>query len=161
MPEETFAPVPSNSHHNFDTHNRRPELSPEPVDKRPLIFGIVFAIIVIVLFGLLGWWLFSNPPAAAVLRDIFIIFLGLGAFLIILLLIALVVITVYLVLKINDLVQLLNREIKPVLTQLQSTVHTAHGTTTFLSEHAVKPVITTASTVAGVQAVFRSLFRRG
>lgn len=140
--------------------NPRPELSPEPIDKRPLVFGIIVAIVIIIIFGLLGWWLFINPPAAAVLRDIFIIFLGLGAFLIILLLIALVVITVYLVLKINDLIQLVNREIRPVLSQLQSTMHTAQGTTNFLSEQAVKPVITTASAVAGVQAVFRSLFRR-
>ncbi|MCK6627930.1 MAG: hypothetical protein L6R45_22475 [Anaerolineae bacterium] len=140
--------------------NSRPELSPEPIDKRPLVFGIIVAVVIIILFGLLGWWLFTNPPAAAVLRDIFIIFLGLGAFLIILLLIALVVITVYLVLKINDLIQLLNREIRPVLSQLQSTVQTAQGTTVFLSEQAVKPVITTVSAVAGVQAIVRSLFRR-
>ncbi|NJN95828.1 MAG: hypothetical protein HC875_17845 [Anaerolineales bacterium] len=143
-----------------EASNPRPELSPEPIDKRPLIIGIVVAVVIIIIFGLLGWWLFTNPPAAAVLRDIFIIFLGLGAFLIILLLIALVVITVYLVLKINDLIQLLNREVRPVLSQLQSTMHTAQGTTNFLSEQAVKPVITTASAVAGVQAVFRSLFRR-
>lgn len=143
-----------------ETGNPRPELSPEPIDKRPLVFGIIVAVVIIILFGLLGWWLFTNPPAAAVLRDIFIIFLGLGAFLIILLLIALVVITVYLVLKINDLIQLLNREIRPVLSQLQSTVQTAQGTTSFLSEQAVKPVITTASAVAGVQAIVRSLFRR-
>jgi hypothetical protein len=143
-----------------EASNPRPELSPEPIDKRPLVFGIIVAVVIIILFGLLGWWLFTNPPAAAVLRDIFIIFLGLGAFLIILLLIALVVITVYLVLKINDLIQLLNREIRPVLSQLQSTVQTAQGTTSFLSEQAVKPVITTASAVAGVQAIVRSLFRR-
>ena len=143
-----------------DTSNPRPELSPQPIDKRPLIFGIIFAVVIIIIFGLLGWWLFSNPVATAVLRDIFIIFLGLGAFIIILLLIALVVITAYLVLKINDLIQLLNREIRPVLTQLQSTARTAQGTTSFLSENAVKPVITTASAVAGAQAVMRALFRR-
>lgn len=157
MPEETYLPVPSEPYVEV---NRRPELSAQPIDKRPIIFGIVAAVVVVVLFGLLGWWLFVNPPAAAVLRDIFIIFLGLGAFLIILLLIALVVITVYLILKINDLVQLLNREIRPVLTQLQATASTAQGTTKFLSEQAVKPIITTASTISATQAIFRSLFRR-
>jgi hypothetical protein len=157
MPEETFIPVPTEPYVEV---NRRPELSAKPIDKRPMIVGVVVALVVIILFGLLGWWLFTNPPAAAVLRDIFIIFLGLGAFLIILLLIALVVITIYLILKINDLVQLLNREIKPVLLQLQSTVSTAQGTAKFLSEQAVKPVITTASTVSATKAIFRSLFRR-
>lgn len=154
MPQEISTP------YYAEEYNPRPELSPEPIDKRPIVFGIIAAVVIIIIFGLLGWWLFVNPPAAAVLRDIFIIFLGLGAFLIILLLIALVVITVYLVLKINDLIRLLDREVRPVLSQLQSTMHTAQGTTNFLSEQAVKPVITTASAVAGVQAVFRSLFRR-
>jgi len=159
MPEETFVPVSSESYYT-DPNSRWAELSPKPMDKRPILYGIIAAIVVILLFGGLGVWLFLNPPAAAVLRDIFIIFLGLGAFLIILLLIALVVITIYLVLKINDLIQMLNREIKPMLAQVQSTVNTARGTTTFLSEQAVKPVITTASAVAGVRAVFRTLFRR-
>ena len=108
----------------------------------------------------LGCALFLNPPVAAVLRDIFIIFLGLGAFIIILLLIGLVVITIYLVLKINDLVRLLDREIKPMLGQLQSTLTTVQGTATFLSEQAVQPVIKTASTVSATKAIFRSLFRR-
>jgi len=160
MPEETFGPVASESYYNAEANNRWAELSPKPMDKRPLIYGGIFAVLVILIFVGLGVWLFLNPPVAAVLRDIFIIFLGLGAFLVILLLIALIVITVYLVLKINDLVQMLNREIKPMLAQVQSTLHTARGTTTFLSEQAVKPVITTASAVAGVRAVFRTLFRR-
>ncbi len=130
------------------------------MDKRPLIIGGIVALAIVILFGLLGWWLFSNPEATAVLRDIFIIFLGLGVFLVILLLIALIVMTIYLVLKINDLIGMLNREIKPMLAQVQSTLNTARGTTAFLSEQAVKPVITTASAVAGVRAVFRTLFRR-
>lgn len=157
MPEETFISVPDDAYLEV---NRRPELSPQPIDKRPMIIGAVVAIVIIVLFGLLGWFLFSNPPVTAVLRDIFIIFLGLGAFIIILLLIVLVVVTIYLILKINDLVQLLNREIKPMLTRLQATVNTAQGTATFLSEQAVKPVITTASTISAIRAVFRALFQR-
>ncbi len=160
MPEETYVPVLNETYNNSEASNRWTELSPEPIDKRPLIYGGLAALIIIILFGLLGWWLFSNPAATAVLRDIFIIFLGLGTFIVILLLLALVVITVYLVIKINDLVQMLNREIKPALTQIQSTVNTARGTTTFLSEQAVKPVITTVSVISGVSAVFRTLFQR-
>ncbi|MCL4299303.1 MAG: hypothetical protein KJ077_26450 [Anaerolineae bacterium] len=160
MPEETFVPVVSESYYTAEADNRWAELSPKPMDKRPLIIGGIVALAIVILFGLLGWWLFSNPEATAVLRDIFIIFLGLGVFLVILLLIALIVMTIYLVLKINDLIGMLNREIKPMLAQVQSTLNTARGTTAFLSEQAVKPVITTASAVAGVRAVFRTLFRR-
>ncbi|MBI1880932.1 MAG: hypothetical protein HYR94_22360 [Chloroflexi bacterium] len=143
-----------------EVNNPRPELSPAPFDKRPIIYGIIVVIALLLVFGGGGVWLFFNPPIAAVLRDISIIFLVLGAFIMILLLIALVVITIYLVLKINDLVHLLNREIKPMLSRLQSTVNTAHGTTTFLSEQAVKPVITTASAISATRAVLRSLFQR-
>lgn len=140
--------------------NPRPELSMKPADKRPVIYGSIAAVVIILLFGGIAYFLFTNPVATAIIRDIFIIFLGLGAFLIILLLIALVVITAYLVLKVNDLVKLLDREIKPVLLKLQNTAGTVQGTTNFISEHAVKPVINTASTIAAAQSVVRTLFRR-
>lgn len=155
MPTDTVSPNGMNS-----TDNHRPELSGKPADKRPIIIGGVVALGIIVIFAVIGWFLFRNPDAAAVLRDIFIIFLGLGVFIVILLLIALVVITAYLVIKVNDLVQLLDREIKPMLTRLQETVNTVRGTTTFISDQAVQPVIATASTVSAVQAIFRSLFKR-
>ena len=140
--------------------SKYPELSPEPVDKRPIIYGAIFALVFVLIFLAVGVWLFFNPAATAILRDIFIIYLGLGAFVIILLLIVLVVITAYLVIKVNDLVQLLDREIKPVLLKLQNTVGTVQGTTTFISDQAVGPIIKTASTLAATRAIFRSLFQR-
>jgi hypothetical protein len=143
-----------------ETNTDRPELSAKPADKRPLIYGILFGLIVILILGGIAFLLYSNPPLTAIFRDIVIIFLGLGAFIIILLLIALVVITTYLVLKVNDLVQLLDQEIKPMLAKLQETVGTVRGTATFLSDHAVQPVITTVSTVSAIKAIFRALFRR-
>ena len=147
--------------YNYDDGaNSRPELSAKPVDKRPIIFSIIAALVIIIGSLALGWFFFHNPEATAVLRDIFIIFLGLGVFAIIILLILLVGVIFYLVLKVNDLVQLLDREIKPMLAKLQETLNTVRGTTTFISDHAVQPVITTASTVSAVQAIFRALFRR-
>lgn len=144
----------------FETSNHRPELSAKPADKRPIIYGVIAAVLVIAFFIGIGWLLFSFPATTETLRDVVIIFLGLGAVLIILLLIALVVIASYLVLKVNDLVKLLDREIKPVLTNMQSTVKTAQGTAVFLSDQAAKPVIGAASTVAAVRAITRTLFRR-
>lgn len=148
------------SENNQSTNNDRAELSPKPVDKRPFIYGGISALIVIVICGIIVYLLHANPTEAAIFRDIMIVFLGVGVFIIILLLIALIVIIAYLVIKINDLVQLLDREIKPVLAKLQETVGTVRGTTTFISDYAVQPVITTASTVSGIKAIFRALFRR-
>jgi hypothetical protein len=160
MPEEIVIPETTELYSYVETEDRRPELSAKPADKRPMIIGGIVALVIIILFGLIGWWLFVNPEATAVLRDIFIIFLGLGAFLVILLLIALVVMTAYLVIKVNDLIQLLDREIKPMLAKLHETVVTVRGTATFLSDQAVKPVINTATTISAAQAIFRALFRR-
>jgi hypothetical protein len=145
MAEET------NLYNYTEPVDARPELSAKPADKRPLLFGGIGAIVIIVLFGVLGYFLFIYPQATATIRDIFIIFLGLGAFVVILLLIALVVMTAYLVLKVNDLVKLIDREIKPILVKLQSSAVTVQGTTTFLSENAVKPVISTAATIAAAR----------
>ena len=150
----------TNSYNYDDSSNAYPELSAKPVDKRPAIIGIIAAVVIILIFGGLGYFLFLYPDTTAVLRDIFIIFLGLGAFIVILLLIALVVITAYLVLKVNDLIQLLDREIKPVLVKVQESAVTLRGTTSFLSENAVKPVINTASTLSAAQTVIKTLFRR-
>ncbi len=158
MPEDTFIATPSEPY--VEVANRRPELSPKLADKRPIIISFIFTLVIISLSVLLGWLLFSNPEATAVLRDIFIIFLGVWAFFIILLLIGLVTITAYLILKINDLIHLLDREIRPMLAQMQDTTRTVKGTATFISDQAVKPVIATASAVAATQAIFRSLFQR-
>lgn len=155
MSEETVSLIEHN-----EVRGRRPELSAKPADKRPIIYGVIAAVILILIFGGLGVLFFNYPRATAVIRDIFIIYMGLGVFTIILLLIALIVITTYLVLKVNDLVQLTDREVRPVLGKLQQTSNTVGGTATFVSEQAVKPVIATASTVAGVRAVVKALFRR-
>ncbi len=163
MSEDTSVPEivePIQSEAKSEQPSRPPELSPEPIDKQPIIFGAIIALVIFFIFGGIGVWLFFNPAAAAVLRDIFIIYLGLGAFVIILLLIILVVIAAYLVIKINDLVQLLDREIKPILVKLQEIAVTTQGTATFLNDHAVEPVISTVSSVAAVRAILRSLFGR-
>jgi hypothetical protein len=155
MPDEI---VPAYSD-DGQTHPR-PELSAAPASKKPIIIGFIIALAILLILGGLGGFLFNNPDQTAILRDIVIIFIGLGIVFIILLLIALIVITGYLVIKVNDLVQLLDREIRPVLTRMQKTINTVGGTATFLSDHAVQPVISAASTVAAVQTIVRALFRR-
>lgn len=156
MPDQTIAPYDM----PHSAANPRPELSAKPIDKRPIIIGVVVALVIVAIFLGIGWWLFVNPVSTAIIRDIFLIFMGLGVFVIILLLIMLIVITAYLVIKVNDLVQLLDREIKPMLAKANETFGTVRGTTSFISEQAVKPVISTASTAAAVRAIFQNLFRR-
>jgi hypothetical protein len=155
MPEDTNSP-----YDQVSVDNPRPELSAEPIDKQPIIIGASVALGFLLISLALGWWLFLHPVAAAIIRDILIIYIGVGIFVVILLLIVLVVITSYLVIKVNDLVQLTDREIRPVLANIQQSINTVRGTTVFLSDHAVQPVISTLSSVTAVKTIVRSLFQR-
>lgn len=139
---------------------RYPELTPTPFDRRPLIYGIIVVVVFFALVIGLGIFLFNNPETAQRLRDIFIIYVGVAILVLIPMMMILIVVLIYLTLKVNDLTQLINREIRPMLYKLNETTSTVRGTTTFLSDNAVKPVIATASALSAVKAVFVALFRR-
>ena len=145
---------------NSDADKRYPEFTPAPVDKRPLIIGIVVAASILLFSLALAVYLFFNPDVAEVVRDIVIIFLGISSFFILICLVIMIVMLTYLILKTNDLVQLLDREVRPLLYNIQETTNTVRGTTTFLGDKAVQPVIATVSSIAAVKAIFKSLFRR-
>ena len=140
--------------------NTRPELSPKPFDKRPLLYGVLVAAGFFIAALLLAIWLYNNPTKAEIIRDIFLIYIGLGIFVLIPLVMILTVILIYLALKLNDLTLMVHREVIPMLTNIQTTLNNVKGTTTFLSDQAVKPVITTASSIAAVRGIVRSLFKR-
>ncbi|GEM_PF-2952883 len=159
MPNELMISPSAELSIPIDSENKRPELSAEPVHYYPALIGVGVALVIILLFGGIGTFLYHYPEVTKILRDIFIIFLGMGVFVIIMLLIVLIVIIAYLALKIHDLVQLLDREIKPMLEKLQSTVTTVQGTAVFLSNNAVQPIIKTASAVSATQSILRSLFQ--
>jgi hypothetical protein len=84
----------------------------------------------------------SDVATTGHIRDIFIIVLALEALVIGA---ALVVLVIQLALLIN----LLQNEIKPILETTRRTVNTLKGTSAFLSEHAIKPVMQVSSLAAG------------
>jgi len=86
----------------------------------------------------------SDTLTTSHIRDIFIIVLALESLIIGA---ALVILVVQLALLLN----LLQNEVKPILETTRRTVNTLKGTTAFLSEHAVKPVINLGSMAAGVK----------
>ncbi len=97
--------------------------------------GIVLGVIlVLALFvGVVVYLLRPETPTARI-RDVFLIFLALEVFLIGLALLVLVV-------QLAILINLLQNEMKPILRSTQETVNTVRGTTEFLSQHLVEPVI--------------------
>lgn len=116
--------------------------------QRWIIFALV-AIVLLLLGGIVAavYALTTNPGTAADVRDIFIIFLAfetlvIGAAMVIL------------VLQIASLINLLQNEVKPILQSTTDTVNTLRGTTEFLSENLVEPVIKLNSSIAGLRRFF-------
>jgi hypothetical protein len=102
------------------------------------VLAIIAAIVVAVIA------LVRNPAAATNIRDIFIIFMAFESLII-------GVALVVLVIQIASLVNLLQNEIKPILQSTIQTVNTLRGTTEFLSENLVEPVIKLNSYLAGLR----------
>lgn len=99
--------------------------------------GIVFAIIALT----------KNPDAASNIRDIFIIFMAFESLIIGAALVVLVI-------QIASLINLLQNEVKPILRSTSETVNTLRGTTQFLGENLVEPVIKLNSYLAGLRKFF-------
>ena len=101
---------------------------------------LVAAIIVAVIF------LVKSPTVASNVRDIFIIFMALESLLIGAALVVLII-------QLASLINLLQNEVKPILKSTTDTVNTLRGTTEFLSENLVAPVIKLNSYLAGLRKV--------
>jgi hypothetical protein len=113
--------------------------------KSKLWLFIVLAVII--LAGIITGIVFlANAPLATIseVRDIFIIFLALESLLI-------GVVLVILVVQIATLVNLVQNEIKPILNSTKETINTLKGTTQFLSQNLVEPVIKVSSYSAGIK----------
>lgn len=112
--------------------------------KQRLIVIVVVAIILLLIAGLvfavIG--LLQDSATTAKIRDIFIIFMAfesliIGAALVIL------------VIQVASLVNLIQNEVRPILKSTSETIDTLRGTTAFLSENMVEPVIKLNSYMAG------------
>ncbi|MSP12872.1 MAG: hypothetical protein EXR62_07935 [Chloroflexi bacterium] len=75
-------------------------------------------------------------------RDVFIILLALETFVI-------GIFLIILILQIRSLMQMLQKEVKPILDSVQDTSTTIRGTTVFLSDNVAAPLIRMASFAAG------------
>jgi hypothetical protein len=127
--------------------------------RMPAIIAGVAAFVILLVLVIFGVLLYNNPVAAARLRDIFIILLGIQSIFIGLLMIVAVVAIIYVALKMYDLTQFIQNELGPILERADDTMRTLNSRTTFVSDSAVKPVIEVMSWVASVRAVIRAFTR--
>jgi hypothetical protein len=129
-----------------------PEAQPEPKQsstsrQRWILFGIVVLLIIFlagIVLAVLA--LMRDAAATAQIRDIFIIFMALESLVIGVALLVLII-------QVASLINLLQNEVKPILETTIETVSTLRGTTAFLSENLVEPVIKLNTYLAGLQRV--------
>jgi len=70
------------------------------------------------------------------------------------------VMLIVLIWEIRGLAKMLREDIKPIIDSADETVRTMRGTTTFVSENVVNPVVRVSSFASGVMQALRILARR-
>jgi len=130
--------------------------SPEartPMDPRAKKMIFIVSIAILVLVALLvaaGFFLYSRPQATTFLRDIAVIILAFETLVVIFFLGVVTVLLIYVILT-------LEREIKPVLNATSETVYTVRGTTTFVSDTVVSPIMKAASIFGAVKGAVEAI----
>ncbi len=118
---------------------------------RQTTIALVAAGIVFVAFIVLAvYFLLQDGGRTETIRDIFIIFMALESLII-------GAALVILIIQIASLINLLNNEIKPILDATNETVATLRGTTEFLSQNMVEPVVKLNSYLAGLQKMLEMI----
>lgn len=128
-------------------------LPPEPQHERNVLrtVGIVLAILAILfVISAMGYGLITHPVFTSILRDMAIIVL---AFITMITCVFLAI----LLFQLQSLIVILRDEIQPLLESVNDTAGTVRGTTTFVSDAVVTPMIQVASYASGVGQTIRSM----
>ena len=70
------------------------------------------------------------------------------------------ILMVLLILEIRNLINTLQRDVKPILDSVNETASTVKGTTDFVSERVVRPIAGAVGTAAGARQAFAALLGR-
>lgn len=122
----------------------------DPTQKNRTTFVIIAVIALLLLAGLvfgITKLAGAQPEQTGQVRDIFIIILALESLLV-------GVALIILVIQLAVLTNLIQNEVKPIIASTKETVGTLKGTSRFISERAVKPIITVSSFWAGFRRLF-------
>jgi flagellar biogenesis protein FliO len=123
--------------------------TPPQEDKRSRNIVAIIVVGVIVVLALLGvaiYFLLQPATPTDRIRDIFIIVVALESLVIGVALIVLIV-------QLASLINLLQNEVRPILTATNETVNNLRGTAEFLGENVVEPVIKLNGYLAGMNRV--------
>ena len=113
---------------------------------------VLLALLALVLFAVVA--MVNNPVKTETIRDIMIIFLAIEFSIISLVLIILIV-------QLALLTELLRNEVSPILKSTNETLANVRGTSEFLSDNLVKPVVKVNSSFAAMRRALDIIrFRR-
>ena len=124
-----------------------PKLSDQEQKTKRILYAVVAGVIII-LAGLIYaiWYLMQSTTPTDRIRDIFIIIVAVESFVIGIALIVLII-------QLASLINLLQNEVRPILTATSETVNNLRGTAEFLGENVVEPVIKLNGYLAGMNRV--------
>lgn len=128
-----------------------PEKPAEPSEqdkqmKRVMIGVIIGVIILLILLGVAIFFLLQPTTPTDKIRDVFIIIVALESLII-------GVAIIVLIIQLASLINLLQNEVRPILTATNETVNNLRGTAEFLGENVVEPVIKLNGYLAGMNRV--------
>ncbi len=126
-------------------------------DLQRIVYGVAGGLGAIILLPFLVGLILAftgNLEATALrmayFRDLFVIVLVLEGILILAAIAVLIV-------QVSRMINLLKREARPILTNIQETTHTARGTVEFVGKNVSEPVIKASSFVAGASVFIREI----
>jgi len=112
--------------------------------QRQIMIGVIVAAVVLIILIIASIWFLLQPTTeTAKIKDVFIIFMALQS-------LFLGIILIVLIIQLARLINLLQNDIKPILDSTNETVSTLRGTTAFLSDNVVEPVIKMNEYMAGI-----------
>jgi len=124
-----------------------------PSDSRRALFIVLGVGLVVLLLALLAYaivLLVSHPAEAEALRDAVIVLIGIESFIT-------GVAVIVLIVQVARLSALLQNEVRPMLEATNETLGTVRGTTQFLSEKMVRPVVRVNAAVSAFRRALELL----
>jgi membrane-anchored glycerophosphoryl diester phosphodiesterase (GDPDase) len=151
LPQEVIAidqPTPTQDMRMDVQQSEQKELTAE--QKKLMVIGIIVVVLIVVLIGVCIYYLLLPSTDTERIRNIFIIFMALASLLVGLTFVVLMV-------QLARFINLLNNEVQPILQSTDETVSNLRGTTEFLSDNLVKPVIKMNEYISGILQLFQTI----
>ena len=130
-----------------------PQAETEQSQRNIVVIIVIGIVVLLALLGVAIYFLLQPGTPTDRIRDIFIIVVALESLVIGVALIILIV-------QLASLINLLQNEVKPILHATNETVNTLRGTSEFLGENLVEPVIKVGGYVAGMKRMLELMGNR-